>query len=702
MNQNDKDNNRIGAPIEIEPVSFRPGGRRRGRTTKSRSKAIGGGVLATILLFLAASAWFVFTARRVNIRIEPRPERISIQGGIATFKFGNHYLLRPGDYTLKAELQCFQPLDKGFAVTDVKNQEVAFTMTRLPGRLSLEAHRAGRPLEALKGASILIDGRQVGLTPAAGLEVSAGRRSLAIRADRYQELQTVLEVEGCGVQQNLNVSLVPGWADISIDSVPRGARLLVNGDPAGATPLTIELAAGRHEVVLTADRFKPWRDQLAVEANQHLTLDIIRLQPADGTLTVQTKPAGANVMVGSRFAGQTPLDLNLAAETPHLVRINKAGYQKAERTVQLASQESKTLTVSLKPKHGTINFDVTPADAEIVVDGKSRGRVPRQMRLIAVAHNIELKKKGYRTYRTQIIPRPGFTQELKAALIPIAPPVDKSPGAVIRAKNGYELKLVRPTAFTMGSSRREQGRRSNETLRRINLQRPFYMGLREVTNREFRQYSSRHTSGKFKKYSLDHAELPVVGITWEQAALFCNWLSAREALPPVYVLKGGRLAASDPVGTGYRLPTEAEWEYCTRFNNTNANLKYPWGNKYPPGSLAGNFADESAKDLLSSYIIAYHDGYPVAAPPAKFKMNPLGLYDLGGNVAEWCHDFYSMYSYDPQKKYKDPTGPADGKHHLIRGSSWRQSGISTLRSSYRDFGDGERVDLGFRVARYLE
>ena len=114
----------------------------------------------------------------------------------------------------------------------------------------------------------------------------------------------------------------------------------------------------------------------------------------------------------------------------------------------------------------------------------------------------------------------------------------KSPGTIIKAKNGYHLKLIRPREFTMGSSRREQGRRSNETLRKIKLQRPFYMGIREVTNKEFGQFSAGHSSGKFKGHSLNQAELPVVRVTWEQAAIFCNWLSAKESLPPVYIQEG--------------------------------------------------------------------------------------------------------------------------------------------------------------------
>ena len=701
MKTKDKTRERSGTPVEIKPVSFRPTRRHRGLKSTSRKRGIISIALALFLILLCASAWFVFTARQVAIRIEPEPSRISIQGGMAAPKFGDHYLLRPGDYRLQAEQQCFQLLDEDFTVTDEKSQDFVFTMTKQPGLLSFKAHRSDKPAISLEGARIFIDGQEVGLTPATDLEIIPGRQSALIRAEKYQDLETEFEVDGCGARQTLDLALVPGWSDIAIESVPRGARIMVNGKSAGSTPLTVGLPAGEHEIVLMAERFKPWREVIAVKANQPRKLATVQLQPADGILTVRTNPAGANVMVGSSFAGRTPLELDLAAQTQHLIHIYKAGYEEANRKIKLISEESQTLTIALKPKLGVMNFAVDPPDAEILVDGKSRGTVPRQMRLLAVEHQIEIKKMGYQSYRTRITPRPGFPQEIRITLTNPSS-ARKSPGAIIKTKNGYELKLVRPQGFAMGSSRREQGRRSNETLRKIHLQRPFYIGIREVTNREFRQFSAGHDSGKFKTYSLNQPELPVVEVSWEQAALFCNWLSAKEALPPVYILKGGKLAAADPVGTGYRLPTEAEWEYCTRYNKTKVNLKYPWGNKFPPGPQSGNFADESAKDLLSSYLVAYNDGYPVLAPPAKFKANSLGLYDLGGNTAEWCHDYYSIYPYDSQKVYKDPLGPEEGKHHIIRGSSWRQSSISILRSSYRDYNDGQRLDLGIRVARYLD
>jgi formylglycine-generating enzyme required for sulfatase activity len=252
----------------------------------------------------------------------------------------------------------------------------------------------------------------------------------------------------------------------------------------------------------------------------------------------------------------------------------------------------------------------------------------------------------------------------------------------------------------MGASRREQGRRSNETLRKVVLQRPFYLGVKEVTNREFREFLAAHDSGAIKGHSLNRDNLPVVQVSWEEAALFCNWLSAKESLPPVYAKEGDKVVAVAPLGLGYRLPTEAEWEYSARFENARATLKYPWGDAFPPKPESVNIADTSSKDLVSSYLETYNDGYPATAPPGSFKANELGLHDLGGNVAEWTHDYYAIYPYSADKVYLDPAGPAAGKLRVIKGSSWKHASISALRASYRGYGNTERPDLGFRVCRY--
>jgi len=460
----------------------------------------------------------------------------------------------------------------------------------------------------------------------------------------------------------------------------------------------LEIAAGSHEIEVTAERHKPWRERIEVKAGQPMMLPEVRLDPADGRLAIRSRPAGASVLIGSRYVGQTPLEVEVAAGKEHEIQLSKAGYENASRRVSVASGEMKGLELVLAVQEGVVLFTVEPADAEMLVDGTAVGKVPVELKLPAVEHAIEIRKEGYDTFRTRMLPRAGFPQQVKVTL----KRRETAPAAgagLIRAKNGYEMKRVGPGAFTMGSSRREQGRRSNEILKQVRLSRPFYMGTREVTNREFREFMPSHTSGGVKNQDLNRDDLPAVMVSWEQAALFCNWLSVKESLPPVYIQQEGRVVAADPLGRGYRLPTEAEWEFSARQGMT---AKYPWGDAYPPPVGAGNYADESARGLIDVTIEGYNDGYAAAAPPGKFKPTATGLFDMGGNVAEWCHDYYAIDPSEPAKEQVDPAGPREGSHRVVKGASWKLAGITYLRMAFRDYSAGARHDLGFRICRYGE
>ena len=120
-----------------------------------------------------------------------------------------------------------------------------------------------------------------------------------------------------------------------------------------------------------------------------------------------------------------------------------------------------------------------------------------------------------------------------------------------------------------------------------------------------------------------------------------------------------------------------------------------------PAAGAGNYADKSGASLLGTVITAYDDGFAVSAPVRRFAPNRHGLFDLGGNAAEWVHDLYEA-APPPGAPVTDPLGPDIGEYHVIRGASWRHGGITELRLAYRDYGKEGRADVGFRIARYAQ
>ncbi len=642
------------------------------------------------LLVLAVCAFWLLTSRAVLIVVDPAVAVLDVQG-VPDLRFGGRYLLRPGPYTVSATAEGYAADSSRIEVTNAPSQDFSLRLERLPGQLVVSTTPA-------VAAEVTIDGVSAGTTPTRAIDVKAGSHKLRVAAPRYQPYATELAVEGGGVLQAIEARLVPDWAEVTVNSVPEGASIFVDGAPAGTTPAKLELLAGERTLSFEKDGFKTLKRQVVAVANQPQQIEALKLEQADGLVRIISEPPGATVTVAGRYRGVTPLETGLPPGRSYTVAVSKAGYDAVSRSVDLVSSRGATLHVDLVARIGVVRVSSEPADAELLVDGKSVGMGPRELSLPAFAHRFEFRKPGFAAFITEVTPQPGQPKELKATLLTPQQAVIAATPRTVTTSQGLEMRLVQPGEFRMGAARREQGRRANETEREVRLTRAFYIATREVTNTQYRAFQPNHTSGAEKYQQLAAGSHPVVMLSWQDAAAYCNWLSDQEQRPRAYTAIGGQLVMATPLTSGYRLPTEAEWAWAARYNGGGGSLRYPWGDAMPPPAGAGNYADRSAQGVVANVLADYSDGYTVTAPVGSFSPSPLGLFDLGGNVAEWVSDRYTVYPAGSALAV-DPTGPADGQYHVIRGSGWRHSGISELRLSYRDFGDSGRLDVGFRIAR---
>jgi formylglycine-generating enzyme len=267
----------------------------------------------------------------------------------------------------------------------------------------------------------------------------------------------------------------------------------------------------------------------------------------------------------------------------------------------------------------------------------------------------------------------------------VATPEGTKSAAVTYYTDSIGLKLVRiePGTFLMGLPDDVALAVHNlppvggpmYTQHKVTLTKRYYIGAFEVTNKQYDMFDPSHKQHR-PAYQMDHDSdnEPVQPLTWQQAALFCRWLSEKE-------------------GRVYRLPTEAEWEYACRAGTTNRTY---WGDKFDDRTKA-NVGGVGGKDLQQHWK---DDGYVYTAPVGSYLPNPWGLYDMIGNAREWVNDWYGIFPTEP---VVDPTGPPTGHNRVARSGSWNTA-LQGTSSAFRD-GDAphDAYDCnGFRIVCEVE
>jgi formylglycine-generating enzyme required for sulfatase activity len=669
-------------PYRARPTATSPAARARRRLPLG---------LTAFAIGVIALLWYLASGVAVQIKVVPASARTQVHGSWLTPRLGSQLFVLPGHYELQAAAAGYESRQLGFDVSGKAGQSVSLQLQKLPGKLRVTLPAVG---------TMQVDGAAAVAVP--GLHsLVAGRHHVAVNVAGYLPWSDAVDILGEGKEQTLAPTLAANAARVDISSEPSGALVLIDHQQLGTTPFSQTLAAGSHPLELRKTGMKPWTIDVLVKAGQSQTIGPVRLGLPDAVVTIRSVPLAARVTVGGVYRGQTPLRLVLRAELDSVLTVTLPGYTDAQRSLRPRPGTNADVEVNLQAILGTIMIRSKPADAEVWVDGVSRGAANQPLQLTAIAHQVELRKSGYLSFTTTVTPRPGFEQAVDVQLQTEAQQRQARVPATIRAAAAIELKLMPVGHYVMGSSRREPGRRANEGQRPVELRRMFYLGVREITNAEFHQFRSAHKSGMFGGVSLNLDNQPVVQVSWQDAAAFCNWLSQKDGLPPAYQIQNGELSPVKTMTTGYRLPSEAEWEWAARFRQGSAALRYPWGDQLPVAPASGNYADLTARTPLQDVIEGYDDGFVGAAPVGSYATNAVGLNDLGGNVSEWTTDLYAT-SFSVDAEALDPMYLADGNQHAVRGASWRTSSPAELRLSARAAAFAARDDLGFRIARYAE
>ena len=437
---------------------------------------------------------------------------------------------------------------------------------------------------------------------------------------------------------------------------PKNAVVMINNQPytlqEGA--MMIVLPNGTYNYTVSAAGYHAMSDTFTVagsKVEKRITLK------ADNTTVTLNAPNNAEIWINGSKRGVGVWSGILASGT-YIFEARKDGHKSGKLTKTISStpaSQSYTLPAPT-PITGALTITSVPLMAEVSLDGIPAGRTPLDLKdIITGAHIVSISKAGYNTYSESVVISEGKTTTLNATLSKQATTTTTTTTTTAQAATpNIEMVFVKGGTFTMGATA-EQGSDaydSEKPTHSVTLS-DYYIGKYEVTQAQWRAVMGNNPS----KFTGDNN--PVEQVSWNDVQEFITKLNAQ-------------------TGKRFRLPTEAEWEYAARGGNQSKGYKYSGGN--------------------SISEVAWYDNNSGSKthPVGQKTPNELGIYDMSGNVWEWCQDWYGSYSSSSQT---NPTGPSSGSYRVLRGGCWytfagicRVSNLTYYNPDYRsDY-------FGFRLA----
>ena len=476
------------------------------------------------------------------------------------------------------------------------------------------------------------------------------------------------------IMQEVNKKLV-------INSEPNQASVFLNNVELGVTPLSVNLNTTSNNILIKKSEYKDSNIDYIVKNNNSDQI-IIKLIEDEDVININTVPSQASLFFNEDYIGISPLKFKI--QDKGILKVKKYGY--VDNKINI-TKDTKKLNIVLTEDSSEVFISSDPP-SDVFLNEEYIGKTPFTKKIQKIKHKISFKSKGFRTLNESFEPTKDKQNIIKKLL------TEKEASLLENKKYSRtsidgEVILFEPGSFVMGSSKKESRRDINEIMRSVKITKHFYISKNLITEE---QYSLFKRSSK--------SNLPINNISWIDAAKFCNWLSSKEGFENFYEIKNNQIISFNMDSKGYRLPTEAEWEYVAKSNNPEKYI-YSWGSDRKITKLVGNIADVSTQGILSNFIDDYDDGYDERSPVGSFRSNQNDINDLTGNLSEWVNDFYSVEFVQQSKVFQDYIGPLAGTSHVIKGSNYYSSTPLQLGLSYRTYGNEPNDLVGFRIARWI-
>ena len=494
-------------------------------------------------------------------------------------------------------------------------------------------------------AKVFVDEEYVGLSPVKTDKLKSGTHTVRVMKDMYKMAEKSFTVND-GQTTNATLNMSANFVTLTL-IVDTDSDIYVDEEYKGKGKWTGRLSEGFHIFEARKTNHKPSKKSMDLVLGENKTITLAAPTPINGEIEINTTPMGATIYIDGKSYVETPNYISDILIGEHELKLTKQGCAEIKKTIVIKEGEALTINETLQTGK-EISISTSQSGDKIYVDGNYIGTSPISSNLSYGSHEIKAERNGKTVSKTINVMQSGGETNVKLTFF----------GNQTFTVNGVSFTMiaVEGGTFKMGATSEQGGDADNDEkpVHNVTLS-DYYIGETEVTQELWQAVMGKNPSN-FKGN-----KKPVEQVSWNDCQEFIKKLNQL-------------------TGKNFRLPTEAEWEYAARGGNKSQGYKYSGSNTIDNVAWYTSNSGSQTHDVKTK------------------QANELGIYDMSGNVYEWCQDWYgsNYYSSSPET---NPTGPTSGSYRVLRGGSWnnraRYCRVSYRGSYYPGFGFNY---FGFRLA----